>query len=83
MKHQEELQAVAAVVCVFALALLTLLFILKWDDVLYFLQKRVRNYVLFVFLNRCAMLTRLLSAFYSVVVASNEMVPRVSLAIVI
>jgi hypothetical protein len=41
MKHQTELEAALVVISVFALALLALLFILKWDDILYFCRKSV------------------------------------------
>lgn len=43
MKRQEEVQAVLAIVGAFALTLLALLFILKWDDVVYWFSKRVSD----------------------------------------
>jgi len=43
MKHKEELQAALVVISVFALAMLALLFILKWDDFICYVRRKVRE----------------------------------------
>lgn len=40
MKRQEELKAVLIVACFFALSILVLLFILKWDDIVDYCRRK-------------------------------------------
>ena len=46
MTRHTEVEAALVVITVFSLALLTLLFILKWDDIVYSCRKTVRDHIL-------------------------------------
>ena len=74
MKHQEELKAVLIVVCFFALSILVLLFILKWDDIVDYCRRKVRKpETMVLFLSVCFIVDVSVSFFAcSVVGASNE-----------
>jgi hypothetical protein len=53
MKRQEELEAALAVISVFAFALLSLLFILRWDNITYCCRKTVRPHVVYQLYHIC------------------------------